>query len=148
MKNETYKGDKLLQKNHPKDLITKKPDPNVPYESNYLTDDHEAIVSREMWDAVAAKLAKRKKRNTALGDVVGHVGGHPHFLYGKVFCECGAPMTRRTVNGASGQKIKTWICREKRKGSGCKGRNAKETDLMALGNVERITVTKEGLVAG
>lgn len=45
----------------------------------------------------------------------------------KVFCgECGAPMTRRTVNGPGGVKIKTWICREKRKGSGCKGRNVKE----------------------
>ena len=50
--NETYKGDKLLQKNHPKDMITKRPDPNVPYESNYLEDDHEAIVEPELWEAV------------------------------------------------------------------------------------------------
>lgn len=69
-----------------------------------------------MWDAVRAKLEENKK----IGEVVGHRGGQPHFLYGKVFCgECGAPMTRRTVNGPGGEKIKTWICREKRKGSGC-----------------------------
>lgn len=76
-----------------------------------------------VWDAAQAKLEENKK----IGEVVGHRGGQPHFLYGKVFCgECGAPMTRRTVNGLGGEKIKTWICREKRKGSGCKCRNVKE----------------------
>ena len=113
LKNETYKGDKLLQKTHPKDLLTKRPDPNVEYESNYLTDDHEAIVSRDVWDAVQQKMNENKK----LEEVVGHRGGQPHFLYGKVFCdECGAPMTRRTVNGPGGVKCKTWICRDKRSG--------------------------------
>ena len=127
LKNETYKGDKLLQKTHPKDLITKKPDPNVPFESNYLENDHEAIVRRDAWDAAQAKLEENKK----IGEVVGHRGGQPLFLYGKVFCgECGAPMTRRTVNGPGSEKIKTWICREKRKGSFCQCRNVKEQELL------------------
>jgi site-specific DNA recombinase len=142
LKNETYKGDKLLQKTHPKDLITKKPDPTIPFESNYLENDHEAIVSRDVWDAVQAKLEANKK----VEEVVGHRGGQPHFLYGKVFCgECGAPMTRRTVNGPGGEMIKTWICRDKRKGSGCKCRNVKEEELLKYGEAKRIEIRGVGI---
>lgn len=143
LKNETYKGDKLLQKQPPRNFITKKPDPAIPYESNYLENDHEAIVSRDVWDAAAEKL----KKNKELTEVVGHRGGQPHFLYGRVFCECGAPMTRRTVNGAGGQKIKTWICREKRKGSGCKCRNVKEEELLKYGDAKRIVIKSDGVEA-
>ena len=142
LKNETYKGDKLLQKQPPRNFITKKPDPTIPFESNYLKNDHEAIVSRDVWDAAQAKLEENKK----IREVVGHRGGQPHFLYGKVFCgECGAPMTRRTVNGPGGEKIKTWICREKRKGSGCKGRNVKEEELLKYGEAKRIEVKGVGI---
>ena len=74
LNNETYKGDKLLQKQPPKNFITKKPDPDAKYESNYLENDHEAIVERDVWDAAAAKL----KKNKELTEVVGHRGGQPH----------------------------------------------------------------------
>ena len=117
-------------------IITKKPDPTIPFESNYLENDHEAIVSSDVWDAVQKKLEENKK----MEEVVGHRGGQPHFLYGKVFCECGAPMTRRTVNGPGGQRIKTWVCRDKRKGTGCKGRNVKEEELLKFGDAARIVV--------
>jgi len=137
LRNEAYKGDKQLQKRPPKNFITKKPDPTIPFESKYLENDHEAIVSRSVWDAVQRKL----EENKAIEEVVGHRGGQPHFLYGKVFCgECGAPMTRRTVNGPGGGKIKTWICREKRKGSGCKCRNVKEEELLKFADAARIVV--------
>lgn len=52
-------------------------------------------------------------------------------------------MTRRTVNGPGGAKIKTWICREKRKGSGCKGRNVKEEELLAVSETAMKIVVKE-----
>ena len=108
----------------------------IPFESNYLENDHEAIVSRDVWDAVQKKLEENKK----MEEMVGHRGGQPHFLYGKVFCECGAPMTRTTVNGPGGQRIKTWVCRDKRKGTGCKGRNVKEEELLKFGDAARIVV--------
>ena len=54
-------------------------------------------------------------------------------------------MTRRTVNGPGGEKIKTWICREKRKGSGCKCRNVKEEELLAQTG-KKIIVTKDRFV--
>ena len=142
LRNEAYKGDKQLQKRPPKNFITKKPDPTIPFESKYLENDHEAIVSRSVWDAVQRKL----EENKAIEEVVGHRGGQPHFLYGKVFCgECGAPMTRRTVNGPGGQKIKTWICREKRKGSGCKCRNVKEEELLKYEKAARIVIKSDGV---
>ena len=142
LRNEAYKGDKQLQKRPPKNFITKKPDPTIPFESKYLENDHEAIVSRSVWDAVHRKL----EENKAIEEVVGHRGGQPHFLYGKVFCgECGAPMTRRTVNGPGGGKIKTWICREKRKGSGCKCRNVKEEELLKYEKAARIVIRSDGV---
>ena len=142
LRNEAYKGDKQLQKRPPKNFITKKPDPTIPFESKYLENDHEAIVSRSVWDAVQRKL----EENKAIEEVVGHRGGQPHFLYGKVFCgECGAPMTRRTVNGPGGGKIKTWICREKRKGSGCKCRNVKEEELLKYEKAARIVIKSDGV---
>ena len=55
-------------------------------------------------------------------------------------------MTRRTVNGAGGAKIKTWICREKRSGSGCKGRNVKEEELLGIKG-EKLIVAKDKIVA-
>ncbi len=159
LQNETYKGDKLLQKTHPKDLITKRPDPRAGFESHYLEDDHEAIVEREVWDAVQRKISGNKE----MGKIVGHRGGRPHFLYGKVVCgSCGSPMVRRTVNGTGGGKCKVWVCRERfrgKQGNGCKGRNGKEEELMAVleekiggpvteenaGCIRRVTVTEDGM---
>ena len=142
LRNEAYKGDKQLQKKAPKNFITKKPDPTIPFESKYLENDHEAIVSRSVWEAVQTKL----DRNKEIAEVVGHRGGLPHYLYGKVFCgACGAPMTRRTVTGPGGGKIKTWVCREKRKGSGCKGRNVKEEELLKYKNATKIVITCDGI---
>ena len=55
------------------------------------------------------------------------------------------PCLTRTVNGPGGQKIKTWICRDKRKGSGCKGRNVKEEELLKYGDVARLVVKDDGI---
>ena len=95
-----------------------------------LKDDHEAIVDDETRNAVQARIGKNKE----LQKTVGHLGGAPHFLYGKVFCEeCGAPMKRRTVNDGRGGKQKVWMCRERmKKGNPCKGRIVKETELLKV----------------
>ena len=130
LQNETYRGDKRLQKQHPKNYLTKKPDKSEPYQSYYLKDDHEAIVEPEVWDAVQERI----KQNMNLMEAVGHLGGRPHFLYGKVFCaDCGSPMTRRTFTGYKGVKYKAWVCRDRnlgRKGNGCQMRIIREGDLL------------------
>ena len=152
--------DKLLQKQPPKNFLTKKPDERVPYESNYLENDHEAIVDRKTWDTVQEIICQKK----ALTIKVGRIGGRPHFLYGKLFCgECGEPMTRRTLNGPKGIKHKVWTCRgrhEGRKGNGCKLRTIKEDLLLQTieesigcevnaenaGQIQRVLITKDDIV--
>lgn len=160
LKNETYRGDKLLQKQPPKDFLTKKPDKRAHYESYYLEGDHEAIVEPVMWDAVQEKIKQKKEIESA----VGHRGGQPHFLYGLIFCdECGAPMTRRTLKAYDGSSYKAWTCRERhkgRKGNGCTCRTIRETDLIAaicvqmgweqvaeekLTEIERVLVSEDGV---
>lgn len=61
LRNEKYVGDIRLQKEPPKDFLTKRPDPTRPYATNYLVDDHEAIVSRQVWDAVQQRIQNGKR---------------------------------------------------------------------------------------
>lgn len=153
LSNETYVGDKLLQKQPPRDYITKKPDPNREYKPNYLTDDHEAIIDRETWNAVQEILKQREADNKA-GIYRRSKGHHP--LYGKVFCgECGAPFVRRTYKGRSGH-YKAWNCKERqkgKKGNGCMNVIVKEDVLVqtvseklgadAVDRVQKVLVYKD-----
>ena len=127
--NETYVGDKCLQKKTPVDYLTKKPDPNRKAMSNYLYDDHEAIIDRETWDKAQAILKERKELAKA---GVYKTNREHHFLYGKVFCgECGAPFLRRTFNGST--PYKAWNCRNRQKGKGeikCGNRFIREKQLL------------------
>lgn len=127
--NETYVGDKCLQKKAPVDYLTKKPDPNRKAMSNYLYDDHEAIIDRETWDRAQAILKERKELAKT---GVYKTNREHHFLYGKVFCgECGAPFLRRTFNGST--PYKAWNCRNRQKGKGeikCGNRFIREEQLL------------------
>ena len=111
--NETYVGDKHLQKEPPKDYITHLPDPNEYAPDYYLKDDHEPIIIRELWEK-AVERVEYYKAGLKLG--MRNAGEH-HFLYGKVFCgDCGAPFLRRTISPISGDRFKAWNCRERQKG--------------------------------
>lgn len=128
--NETYVGDKLLQKKAPRDYLTKKPDPNIPYESVYLSDDHEAIIDKDTWNQVQDILHHREE--AAEAGIYKRSKEH-HILYGKLFCgECGAPFIRRTYRNGN-EHYKAWNCKERQKGSkgnGCKNAIVKEDFLM------------------
>ena len=129
--NEVYVGDKMLQKRAPKNFLTKQPDKRTPFDSNYLVDDHEAVVDRLTWDAVQKKLMKRRED---IDSGVRYHDGRTHFFYEKVFCgECSEPMTRRTLRGYKGERYKAWTCRDRhkgRRGNGCMCRTIRETDLI------------------
>ena len=48
LNNESYVGDKRLQKQAPRDFLTKRPDPSVPYATNYLSIvDHGLLVATD-----------------------------------------------------------------------------------------------------
>ena len=130
--NETYVGDKFLQKKPPKDYITHKPDPNERAQSYYLRDDHEGIISREVWEKAKAKL---ERAETDRDNGATHCTEH-HFLYGKVICgDCGAFFKRRTLTRKDGSYYKVWNCAERqkgRKGNGCKCRIIREDELVEM----------------
>ena len=129
--NEIYVGDRLIQKAAPLNYLTKKPDITEPYTSHYVTDDHKAVINRNIWECVKSRLEQIRderidgifKRKTA------------HDLYGIVCCaKCGAPFTRRTVQGKGGLH-KVWKCTERLKGSkgnGCRGAIIAENDLLRM----------------
>lgn len=58
LKNEVYAGDKEFGKIPQRNVITGKPD--EVQVKKYFTNHHEAIVDRETWDAVQARLRKEK----------------------------------------------------------------------------------------
>ena len=145
--NECYVGDKQLQKQAPRNYLTKRPDPSVPYVTNYLADDHEPIISREIWDKVQERMRREKTERTE-----GYCRyGNSHELYGKIFCAaCGEPYVQRTFTkraAAPGKSryYKVWCCRGRMNGSGCRNPNVREEELMsAVQNDGRYLVSSEG----
>ena len=151
LQNEIYKGDRRLQKQAPRDCLTKKPIEKA-YFSRYLQADHEAVVDMEVWEAVQEELKNRKERFHKIGSAG---GGRAHPFYGKLYCGvCGGLMTRRTYTDYHGVKYKAWICKDRVKGgkeNRCRGRIVKEEEILAMisesGEVERITVLEGRLEA-
>lgn len=69
LRNEKYKGDVITQKTFCSDLLTHKREKNngqLP--QHYITDHHEAIVDRELFDRVQSEYARRsaKKKNCSV----------------------------------------------------------------------------------
>ena len=130
--NESYVGDKLLQKLAPRDYLTKKPDPNRKYSSYYLRDDHEGIIDRITWEKVQAIL-KQREENSNQG-IYKRSKVH-HVFYGMVFCgACGTPFVRRTYCSKKNH-YKAWNCKERQKGAqgnGCQNRIIREDELTQL----------------
>jgi site-specific DNA recombinase len=130
LKNETFVGDKLLQKRPPKNFLTHKPDPSVDYDSFYITDGHPAIIDRDTWNRTRKKLTDRKEEQK---NGIYSMPGRSSFLYGKVYCgNCGALYKRRS-SGNREHKHMMWVCMERRKGkkgNGCKNRTVDETELL------------------
>lgn len=125
LRNELYKGDKLIQKAAPENLYTKKPDESINYDSYYIEDDHEPIVSKELWQKVQDRLNSYSKHKTQ----------GSYFLKGKVYCgECGCPM-RRISYLYHNVRQKVWQCSDRfkgKKGNGCENEIISEEDLIIL----------------
>ena len=125
LRNELYKGDKLIQKAAPENLYTKKPDESINYDSYYIEDDHEPIVSKELWQKVQDRLNSYSKHKTQ----------GSYFLKGKVYCgECGCPMRRLSYLYHSVRQ-KVWQCSDRfkgKKGNGCNNEIISEEDLIIL----------------
>ena len=133
VRDETYVGDKLLQKDAPTGFFTKRPDKSLHYDSYYLKDEHEGVISRALWDKAREMIAKQE-RETKTG--IHRKGKDHHVLYGRVFCgECGAPFIRRTFRKGKKDGVpvtyRAWCCREKKGGKGCGNHSIQEAALEA-----------------
>ena len=112
--NEKYCGDALLQKTFIKDCISKKAILNTGQLPKVLIqDNHEAIVSREMFDAVQLEIARRRAQDgrTRKSAPTGRVKfSGKYALSGLLFCaECGTAY-RRVVWTQHGEKRAVWRC--------------------------------------
>ena len=129
LKNEIYVGDRLIQKQPHADFKTKKPKWGEEYESFYVEEHHEAIISREIWEKVQERLSKKEEEKKC------GIYKRPnsHFFYGRILCgECGEPMIRRTERGKNGDAV-YWICKDRRKGkkgNGCKNLILPEEEVL------------------
>lgn len=132
LQNETYVGDKRLQKRPPVHFLTKRPDPSMPHRTFYLSDDHTPIVERQVFDIVQRRLAEHARARIA-GINRRRADHHP--FYGVLFCGCcGAPYKRRTFIDRAGASTKAWCCKERQKGkrgNGCTAPIMREPTLEA-----------------
>jgi len=114
LQNEKYCGDVVMQKTFRKDCISKKTVVNTGQLPKYWTQNHhEAIVSREMFDAVQEEIARRKamasSTNKSTPTGLGKYSSK-HAMTGLLICgECGTPY-RRVVWTQKEMKRPVWRC--------------------------------------
>ena len=111
--NEKYCGDVLLQKTFCTDVISKKVIKNVGQMAQYyMPDHHEAIVSREQYNAVKAEMARRSAlRSPSKTAVTGRsCYTSKYALSDRLVCgECGT-LYRRCTWTSLGRKYPVWRC--------------------------------------
>ncbi|AIQ11341.1 recombinase family protein [Paenibacillus durus] len=110
--NEKYYGALLQQKTVTVDFLTHKRIKNRGQEQQYLIEDnHEPIVSKEMFDSVQKEKDRRARlKGNVIGDRKKYSSKYP--LSSKVFCGCcGANFKRRTWNSNNPSKKVVWQCR-------------------------------------
>ena len=111
--NEKYCGDVLLQKTFRTDVISKKVIKNVGQMAQYyMPDHHEAIVSREQYNAVKAEMARRSAlRSPSKTAVTGRsCYTSKYALSDRLVCgECGT-LYRRCTWTRNGEKRVVWRC--------------------------------------
>lgn len=98
--NERYIGDALLQKNFTVDFLNKKMKKNegeVP--QYYIENDHDAIISKELFNAVSERIRLNSNNNT---------------IAGKLYCgECGGKFGRKTWHSNDRYKKQIYQCNDK-----------------------------------
>lgn len=113
--NEKYCGDVLLQKTYIDDCINKKVKKNTGQLPMYLVQNHhEGIISREIFDAAQAELARRSagkspsKKNAPTGR---SRYSSKYALSDRLYCgECGTRYQRCTWRNRDGSKRIVWRC--------------------------------------
>lgn len=108
LQNEVYKGDVILQKYftpNPLDHQSKKNEGELP--RYYVEENHEPIVSREVWQAVQDKIREAKEYNPTVHRIV-----KPSVFSGKIICcKCGYRYAKGMTRIAKADGLQeNWIC--------------------------------------
>ncbi len=115
LSNEKYMGDALLQKTYTADYLTKKKlKNNGEIRQYYITDDHEAIIPREIFHAVQQEMRRRAERHrpalTKQAKEKKKGYSSKYILSNLLLCgECGHPYRRLTWT-RNGEKRIVWRC--------------------------------------
>jgi DNA invertase Pin-like site-specific DNA recombinase len=126
--NVKYKGDALLQKYYIADFLTKKPVVNkgeVP--QYYVQDNHEAIITSEVFDLVQKEIKHRKEHAEAKKG--------PHLFSGRIRCgHCGGTYGPKVWHSKERYRKVVWQCNEKyaHRHKTCTAPNISETELQQL----------------
>ncbi|MNW42731.1 Transposon Tn3 resolvase [compost metagenome] len=110
--NEKYYGALLQQKTVTVDFLTHKRVRNKGQEQQYLIENnHEPIVSKELFEAVQKEKERRAKlKGSVMGDSKRY--SSKYALSSKVYCGCcGAIFKRRTWNSNNPSKKVVWQCK-------------------------------------
>lgn len=121
LRNPAYKGDLVLQKTYQDDNRVRHKNEGQA-DQWYITDNHPAIVSPELWDEVQ-EILQRRSAELQREKVQPSSPRNSHSVYplsGKLFCpRCGAKLIHKWGRG----ELEYWVCRTNNKvgASTCKG---------------------------
>lgn len=114
IRNEKYIGDALLQKTYVVDFLTKKiKKNNGELPQYYVTGNHEAIISRELYNRVQEEIAKRSnKRKVSEKNAITEHGKYSskYALTELLICGHCATAYRRVTWARNGNKKIVWRC--------------------------------------
>lgn len=135
LENEKYKGDALLQKSYTVDFLTKKRAPNKgEIQMFYVEDDHDAIISKRIWECVQLEIKRRKKYLEEHGTNSYSHRTESNPFASKIVCgECNKIFARKGWRSSTGVDRKVWQCSERYKVKGvmgCANRHVEEETLI------------------
>ena len=138
LQNEVYKGDLILQKYYVDEFRMRRNKGELP--RYYVSDNHEAIISVEQWQAVQDKIKASQEYNPTVHRMV-----KPSCFSGKIICcRCGHKYVKDVTHGAKADGLlESWKCFGKKKykkdfcsGLGIRGDRLREAAAKAMGLAE------------
>ena len=115
LKNEKYMGDVITQKTYVKDFLSKKVvKNNGELDKTYISNNHEGIISREMFQQVQTEFARRNNKRKVMkkrGKTENGKYSSKYALTEYLICdECQAPYKRVLITPRNGEKFYAWRC--------------------------------------
>ena len=132
--NEKYKGDALLQKSYTVDFLTKKRTQNTgEIQMYYVEDDHDAIISKRIWECVQLEIKRRARYLEEHGTNSYSHRPESNPFASKIICgECNKVFARKGWRSSTGIDRKVWQCSERYKVKGVMGCSNRHVDEETL----------------